>query len=195
MAGEVAALAAEVAPFVTAYGAAVLEKTKNDLADETVGLGKRLLNLIFRREKDDKQLPDIVAEAVETPGDSVVRGMLEYTIRKALENDARMLAEVREILAETAPRAKITQHVRAGRNAYVVGQGDMNVIRSTDLAKSVLWLLNLRARTNDLRAQTRDSIGRSPANIRYGAGRPGRSSRSWHAWRTGRPARLAAARM
>jgi len=134
MAGEVMALAAEAAPFVTAYGAAVLGKTKDDLADATVGLGKRLLELVFRRKKNDEQLPDIVVEAVENPGDSVVRGMLEYAIRKALENDAQMLAGVREILAEAAPRVKITQNVRAGRNAYVVGQGDINVTRGTDLA-------------------------------------------------------------
>jgi len=130
MAGEVVALAAEAAPFVTAYGAAVLDKTKDGLADATVGLGKRLLELIFRRKKNDEQLPDLVVEAVENPDDSVVRGMLEYTIRKALENDAQMLAEVREILAETTPRVKIKQNVRAGRNAYVVGQGDMNGTRS-----------------------------------------------------------------
>lgn len=135
MAGEVVTLAAEAAPFVTAYGAAVLEKTKDDLADSTVQLGKRLLNLIFRREKNDEQLPDIVVEAVETPSDNVVRGMLEYTIRRALENDAQMLAEVREILTEAAPRVKLTQNVRAGRNAYVVGQGDMNVTRNGDLVK------------------------------------------------------------
>ena len=133
MAGEVATLAAEAAPFVTAYGAAVLEKTKDDLADGTVGLGKRLLQMIFRWKKNDEQLPDIVVEAVENPDDNVVRGMLEYTIRKALENDAQVLAEVREILAGAAPRVKITQNVRAGRNAYVVGQGDMNVTRGSDL--------------------------------------------------------------
>ena len=105
MAGEVAVLAAEAAPFVAAYGAAVLEKTKDDLADGTVGVGKRLLHLIFGRKKNDGQLPDIVVEAVENPGDNVVRGALEYTIRKALENDAQMLAEVREILASAAPTA------------------------------------------------------------------------------------------
>ena len=142
MAGELATLAAETAPFVTAYGAAVLAKTKDDLADETVGLGKRLLQLIFRRKKEDEQLPDIVVEAVENPDDNAVRGMLEYTIRKALENDAQMLAEVREILAEAGPRAKITQNVRAGRNAYVVGQGNMNITRTTDLAGATRWPLN-----------------------------------------------------
>jgi hypothetical protein len=134
--GEVVALATEAAPFVTAYGAAVLEKTKDDLADETLVLGKRLLGLIFRLKKNDDQLPDIVVEAVENPDDSAVCGMLEYTIRKALENDAQMLAEVREILAGATPPMKITQNVRAGRNAYVVGQGDMNVTRSTDLAEA-----------------------------------------------------------
>lgn len=134
MAGELATLAAEAAPFVTAYGAAVLEKTKDDLADGTVGLGKRLLQLIFRGKKEDEQLPDIVVEAVENPDDNAVRGALEYTIRKALENDAQMLAEVREILAGAGPRMKITQNVRAGRNAYVVGYGNIDVTRTPDLA-------------------------------------------------------------
>lgn len=131
MAGEVATIAAEAAPFLTAYGAVVLDKVKNDLADATVRAGEKLMELVFRRKKDEP-LPDIVVEAVESPDDSAIRGMLEYTIRKALESNAQMLAEVREILANAGPQgpqAKITQNVRAGRNAYVVGQGDMNIGR------------------------------------------------------------------
>lgn len=168
MAGEVVALATEAAPFVTAYGAAVLEKTKDDLADGTLRLGKRLLGLIFRLKKDDDQLPDIVVEAVENPDDSAVRGMLEYKIRKALENDAQMLAEVREILAGATPRVKITQNVRAGRNAYVVGQGDMNVTRSTDLAEATERSPTRPARRNDLHPQTTDH--RRLTSHKYSAG-------------------------
>jgi hypothetical protein len=41
-----------------------------------------------------------------------------------------------EILARAAPRVKITQNVHTGRNAYVVGQGDMNVTRGTGLAEA-----------------------------------------------------------
>jgi hypothetical protein len=129
MGGEVATIAAEAAPFLTAYGSAVLDKVKGDLADATVRAGEKLMELVFRRKKGEP-LPDIVVEAVESPDDSAVRGVLEYTIRKALESNAQMLAEVREILANAGPQgpqAKITQNVRAGRNAYVVGQGDMTI--------------------------------------------------------------------
>jgi hypothetical protein len=129
MGGEVATIAAEAAPFLTGYGAAVLGKVRSDLADATVRAGEKLMELVFRRKKDDS-LPDIVVEAVESPDDSAVRGMLEYTIRKALESDAQLLAEVREILANAQPQVTttITQNVRAGRDAYTAG-GDMNIGR------------------------------------------------------------------
>jgi hypothetical protein len=45
--GEVASLAAEMTPYVSAavgaYGGAVLAKVRDDAADATVGLGRRLL--------------------------------------------------------------------------------------------------------------------------------------------------------
>ena len=43
--GEVATLAAEVVPYASAaaYGGAVLAKVRDDAADVTVGLGRRLL--------------------------------------------------------------------------------------------------------------------------------------------------------
>jgi hypothetical protein len=115
MAGEIAQVAADVAPFVTAYGAAVMRKTTDELADGTVGFGKKLARLLFRRTRDDEPLPDIVVEAVENPDDSPVQGALQYAIREALKSNARVLAEAREILAEASASG---QRNRAGRDVH-----------------------------------------------------------------------------
>lgn len=123
-ANEVAELVAQATPYVTAaagaYGGAVLTRTRDRAADATVGVGLRLLQRVFgRREPDD--LPEPLADIVAYPGDADLLAALKVTIRKALERDAAMLAEVRSILAD-APAGTVTQHVHAGRDAYVSGQ-------------------------------------------------------------------------
>ena len=51
MSGEVASLAAEITPYVSAavgaYGGAVLAKVRDEAADATVSLGRRLLQRVF----------------------------------------------------------------------------------------------------------------------------------------------------
>lgn len=133
MAGEVATLAADMAPYISAaasaYGGAVLAKVRDDSADATVGLGRRLLQRIFGRAQEGEALPEVLAEVVENPGDEDYLTSLQGVIVSALKKDSQLLAEVREILAEAGSTVKITQNVRAGRNAYVVGHGDMNISR------------------------------------------------------------------
>jgi hypothetical protein len=94
-------------PYVTtalsAYGGAVLSKAEDSAADATVGFGRRLLQRIFGRNKDTEPLPPVLAKVAANPGDLDYLGTLRATIRDALENDAQMLAEVREILAEAKP--------------------------------------------------------------------------------------------
>lgn len=131
MAGEIA-LAAEVTPYaaaaLSAYGAAVLAKAKDDLADATVGAGRRVLQRIFGLKKDGEELPTLLAEVVENPGDEDYLGALRLAIRKALESDAGLRDEVRGIIDAARPVAAVTQRVRAGRDAYVAGR-DMTVTR------------------------------------------------------------------
>jgi hypothetical protein len=92
IAGEVATLAAEATPYVTAavgaYGGAVLAKV---------------------------------------PDDADVLASLRLAIRRQLEADAAMLADVRMLLA-SAPGTTVNQRIRAGRDAYVAGR-DMTINR------------------------------------------------------------------
>jgi hypothetical protein len=104
---EVAQVASEMVPYVTtalsAYGGAVLSKVQDDAADATVGFGRRLLQRIFGRKRQGEPLPPVLAKVAANPGDQDYLGSLRAAIREALEGDAQMLAEVREILAQARP--------------------------------------------------------------------------------------------
>ena len=65
MTGDLATLVSDVSPYVTAavsaYGGAVLGRLKDQTADATVGLGRRILQRIFGHH-DEGELPAVVAE-------------------------------------------------------------------------------------------------------------------------------------
>ena len=134
MAGEVATMVADATPYVTAavgaYGGAVLAKVRDDAADATVGLERRLLQRVFGHRGEKRPLPEPLAELVAHPGDADALGALRLAIRRQLEADPAMLADVRSLLA-SAPGTTVTQHVRAGRDAYVAGR-DMTITRPAD---------------------------------------------------------------
>ena len=130
MPGEVASIAVEMTPYVSAafgaYGGAVLAKVRDDAADATVGLGRRLLQRVFGRRNQGEALPGPLADLAADPDDAMALSAVTYAIRKALEADAAMLAEVRTILA-SAPGSTAAQNVHAGRDAYVAGR-DQTVV-------------------------------------------------------------------
>jgi hypothetical protein len=129
MAGDVATLVADATPYMTAavgaYGGAVLAKVRDDAADATVGLGRRLLERVFGHHGEDEPLPEPLAAVVSYPEDADALGALRLAIRRQLEADAAMLDDIRSLLA-SAPAAPVTQHVSAGRDAYVAGR-DMTI--------------------------------------------------------------------
>jgi hypothetical protein len=102
--GAVATLAAEVVPYASAaaaaYGGAVLAKVRDDAADVTVGLGRRLLQRIFGTRGEDEALPGPVADVVADPADEDAVAALRLAVRKALAADAGLQGEVRDMLAQ-----------------------------------------------------------------------------------------------
>jgi hypothetical protein len=128
MAGEIATLVADATPYVTAavgaYGGAVLAKVRDDAADATVGVGRRLLQRVFGCRQADEPLPAPLAALVADPGDTDALGMVRWVMRQALEADAAMLEEVKSVLASA--QGTVEQNVRAGRDAYVAGR-DMTI--------------------------------------------------------------------
>jgi hypothetical protein len=157
MTGEVATLVKDVTPSLIAalksYRGAVLDKVNDDSADATVSLGRRLLQKIFGHKKQG-ELPTVLAEVIDDPDDEDYQGALRAAIRKALENDAQLLAEVREIVkaagttvtvgpqTATADHGSIAQNSVAGGNVFApivsagrdanVASGDQTIYRTGD---------------------------------------------------------------
>ncbi|MGD0069890.1 MAG: hypothetical protein ABSB76_41575 [Streptosporangiaceae bacterium] len=127
-------LVADATPYVTAavgaYGGAVLAKVRDDAAEATVGVGRRLLQRVYGHRAADEPLPAPLAALAAEPGDADALGMVRWTMRQALEADAVMLEEVRSMLA-SAQGVIVKQNVRAGRDAYVAGR-DMTINRPSE---------------------------------------------------------------
>jgi hypothetical protein len=102
--GEVVSLAAEVAPYasaaVGAYGGAVLAKVRDEAADATVGLGRRLLQRIFGTRQEGELLPEPVADVVADPADEDALAALRLAIRKELAASPVLQNEVRGMLEQ-----------------------------------------------------------------------------------------------
>lgn len=133
-AGEIATLVTDATPYLTAalaaYGGAVLTKVRDDAADATVGVGRRLLQRVFGRKEDGESLPVALAEVISAPGDADALGALRLVIRRELEADAGMLADIREILAS----GRATVHapiIHSGRDTYYSGR-DMTINRRAE---------------------------------------------------------------
>jgi hypothetical protein len=133
MAGEVATLVADASPYVTAavgaYGGAVLAKVRDDAVDATVGVGRRLLQRVFGRQKEDEPLPVPLAALAANPNNVDALGMVRWALRQALEADTAMLEEVKSMLA-SVQGVIVKQNVLAGRDAYAAGR-DMTINRSS----------------------------------------------------------------
>ena len=122
MTGDIATFAAEVTPAaaaaLTAYGTAVLAKAKDDLADATVGAGRRALQRIFGRRPEGRELPVVLAEVIENPGDEDYLSALRLAVRKALQaGDAQLLADIRDIMSAARPDVTVNpeHHLRRPR--------------------------------------------------------------------------------
>jgi hypothetical protein len=128
MSGDVASLAAEMTPYVSAavgaYGGAVLAKARDEAADATVGLGRRLLQRVFGSRREGEPLPGPLAALADAPADGDALAAVRLAIRQALAGDLALEAEIRSMLI---PAPGVTQQVRAGRDAYIAGR-DQTII-------------------------------------------------------------------
>jgi dienelactone hydrolase len=129
MSGDVASLAAEMTPYVSAavaaYGGAVLAKVQNDVANATVGLGRRLLQRVFGSQRADEPLPGPLSVLAADPADADALAAVRLAIRQALAADRVLEADVRSMLVGVAG---VSQQVRAGRDAYTAGR-DQTIVK------------------------------------------------------------------
>ena len=121
MGAELVQMAADVVPYATAagaaYGGAVLTKVRDDAAEGTVDLGRRLLQKIFGKRAPGEGLPEVLADAVAEPEDADNVAALRKAIRKALEADEALASDVRTILAEV----QVGDHANVVAHSHVEG--------------------------------------------------------------------------
>lgn len=111
MDGELATLASDISPYVTAaigaYGAAVLSTARDQAADATVGLGRRLLQRIFG-QRTPEQAPSAVAELAQSPDDLDLQAALRVAVRHALAADPELVADLRQLLDGSGAGVTVT---------------------------------------------------------------------------------------
>jgi hypothetical protein len=135
MTDEAALLAEQVMPYMTAaaaaYGGAVLAKVRDDAADATVGLGRRLLQRVFGRREEHQDVPEPVQNLISFPQDADAVAALRLAVRKELAADAAMAGEIRAMLAGAGVSvvASGKRSVAAQVIAGTVATGDDVIIR------------------------------------------------------------------
>ncbi|MBO3753126.1 hypothetical protein J5X84_44440 [Streptosporangiaceae bacterium NEAU-GS5] len=115
---DIAGLADAVMPYVTAaigaYGAAVWTKAQDAAADETVSLGRRLLQRLHQGERARPRLEDAVADLIAAPDDADFQAGLRGQIRKALAGDEMLATEITAMLNASPIVAALGSQVVSG---------------------------------------------------------------------------------
>jgi hypothetical protein len=108
---EIVQLVEQAGPYLTAavgaYGAAVLTRAQDVAADATVGLGQRILQLVWRRggEEGRTEMERVVGEAADEQSDTYTSAVLGRLLRRALQNDAELRQELAAMLPAPAAGA------------------------------------------------------------------------------------------
>jgi hypothetical protein len=103
MSGDTAWLAAEMTPYisaaVSAYGEAVLTGVPDDVADPTVGLGRRLQLRVFGFRDARNPLPTPLVNLAADPHNKHALAAVRLMVRVELAAEPALAAEVRSLLA------------------------------------------------------------------------------------------------
>lgn len=137
MTNDIAVLAAQVMPYVTsavgAYGGAVLADIKDEAADATVSLGRRVLRRLFGA-RPAEELPESLADVLRNPDDADATAALRLVIRKALEADAGLKRDLIAMLppAGISVTASGDRAIAAQSVSGVASTGDATTIHQTN---------------------------------------------------------------
>lgn len=100
--------AAEITPYVVsaigAYGTAVLTRVREQSADATVTLGWEILQRFTRRNRHREELESAVRAVAEDPEDSDFQAGLRGQLRRILEGDPELAAELGMLLTQSGAR-------------------------------------------------------------------------------------------
>ncbi|MFB6815997.1 hypothetical protein ACFCV8_15805 [Streptomyces sp. NPDC056347] len=124
MSAEIVELVEQAGPYVTAavgaYGVGVLTRAEDAAVDATANLGRRILRAVWSRRGDGGrgELEAAVADVEADPADGDAAAALRQQIKRALREDAELLAE----LAGLMPASGTTVNVTASGERSIAAQ-------------------------------------------------------------------------
>ncbi|MCX5247858.1 hypothetical protein OG895_22035 [Streptomyces sp. NBC_00201] len=104
MSAEIVQLVEQTGPYLTAavgaYGMGVLARAEDAAVDATANLGQRILQVVWQRRdaQGRAELEAAVQDTAEAPDDADAAAALRQQIKRALRDDAELLAELARIL-------------------------------------------------------------------------------------------------
>ncbi|WP_097254566.1 hypothetical protein [Streptomyces sp. Ag109_G2-15] len=138
MSTEIVQLVEQAGPYLTtavsAYGAAVFTRAESAAVDATANLGRRILQAVWHRRdaQGRAELEAAVQDAVEAPEDADAAAAVRQQIKRALREDAELVAELARILPAAEETVNVTASGERSIAAKTIGTavtGDNTTIR------------------------------------------------------------------
>jgi hypothetical protein len=135
---EIVQLVEQAGPYLTtavsAYGAAVFTRAESAAVDATANLGRRILQAVWHRRdaQGRAELEAAVQDAAEAPEDADAAAAVRQQIKRALREDAELLAELARILPAAGETVNVTASGERSIAAKTIGTavtGDNTTIR------------------------------------------------------------------
>ncbi|AMW12862.1 hypothetical protein A4E84_27265 [Streptomyces qaidamensis] len=127
MSGEIVQLVEQAGPYLTtavgAYGVAVFTRAESAAVDATANLGRRILQAVWRRrdEQGRAELEASVQDAAEVPEDEDAAAAVRHQIKRALREDAELLAELTRLMPVAGETVNVTASGERSIAAKTIG--------------------------------------------------------------------------
>ncbi|MFF7866184.1 hypothetical protein ACFZCT_06945 [Streptomyces qaidamensis] len=127
MSAEIVQLVAQAGPYLTtavgAYGVAVFSRAESAAVDATANLGRRILQVVWRRrdEQGRLELEAAVQDAAEAPEDEDAAAAVRQQVKRALREDAELRAELARLLPVAGETVNVTASGERSIAAKTIG--------------------------------------------------------------------------
>ncbi|MFF3878645.1 hypothetical protein [Streptomyces sp. NPDC001978] len=108
---------------MSAYGAAVFSRAESAAVDATANLGRRILQAVWHRrnEQGQAELEAAVQDTAQAPDDEDAAAALRQQIKRALRDDAELLAELARMLPAAGETVNVTASGERSIAAKTIG--------------------------------------------------------------------------
>ncbi|MFI9241877.1 hypothetical protein ACIGXF_04645 [Streptomyces sp. NPDC053086] len=124
---EIVQLVEQAGPYLStavgAYGAAVFSRAESAAVDATANLGRGILQAVWRRRdaQGRAELEAAVQDAAEAPEDADAAAAVRQQVKRALREDAELLAELARILPAAGETVNVTASGERSIAAKTIG--------------------------------------------------------------------------